>query len=109
MPPLSPSFSTGMLLRSNSVTSRSAKRESCGYFTADRLDLAVRVTKDGGRQRIVVVLVAVAHVAAIQDRRVIQHGRRFLRLRQPLDERREHLGVVALNLNELGLLLRVLP
>ena len=33
MPPLSPSFSTGMLLRSNSVTSRSAKRESCGYFT----------------------------------------------------------------------------
>src|SRR4029453_1001110 len=31
-PPLSPSFWTGMLFRSNNVTSRSAKRESCGYF-----------------------------------------------------------------------------
>src|SRR5687767_10270088 len=54
------------------------------------LDLAVRVAKDGRRQRIVVVLVAVAHVAAVQDRRVIQHGAAgFLRLREPLDELRE--------------------
>ena len=74
------------------------------------LDPAVRVAKDRRRQRIVVVLVAVAHVAAEQDRRVIQHGAaRFLRLRQPVDELREHLGVVALNLHQLVHLLGLLP
>ena len=74
-PPLSPSFSTGMLLRSNSVTSRSAKRESCGYFTCcPPLILPLRVTEDRRRQRVVVVLVAVAHVAAEEDRRVIEHA-----------------------------------
>src|SRR5688572_8226771 len=57
------------------------------------LDASVRVAEDGRRQRIVVVPVAVAHVAAEDDRRVVEHGAAaLLRLRQPLDELREHLG-----------------
>src|SRR5687768_5383116 len=72
------------------------------------LDLAVGVTEDGRRQRVVVVLVAVAHVAAEEDGRVVQHrAARLLRLRQPLHELREHFGVIALDLHQLGHLLRV--
>src|SRR5215831_12997673 len=45
------------------------------------LDTTVSVAENRGRQRVVVVPVAVAHVAAKQDRRMIQHAAvGFLRL-----------------------------
>src|SRR4029077_3769500 len=51
------------------------------------LDVSVRVAENLRRQRVVVVLVAVAHVAAEQNRRVIEdRAVGFLRLRQPIDE-----------------------
>ena len=72
------------------------------------LDAAVRVTEDRRRQRVVVVPVAVAHVAAEQNRRVVEHRPvGFLCLRQPFDKLRKHEGVVRLNLHQLVLLLRV--
>src|SRR6185295_12738613 len=71
-------------------------------------DLAVRVAEDRRRQRIVVVLVAVGHVAAEQDRRVIEHRAvRLRRLCEPLDELREHQRVVRLDLHQLVHLRRV--
>src|SRR5262245_44461887 len=71
-------------------------------------DPAVRVAEDRRRQRIVVVLVAVAHVAAEEDRRVIEHcAGALLRLRQTIDELGEHLGVITLDLHQLVLLRRL--
>src|SRR4051812_39987257 len=72
------------------------------------LDPAAGVAEDDGRQRVVVVLVAVAHVAAEHDRRVVEHGTvGFLRLGQPLHELREDQRVERLDLHELFLFLRV--
>src|SRR6185295_16229084 len=53
------------------------------------LDASVRMAEQRGRQRIVVVRIAVAHVAAIKNGRVIQHGAiAFLRCFDLLDESR---------------------
>src|SRR5690606_16458304 len=65
------------------------------------LDLAVRVTEDRRRQRIVVVPVAVAHVAAEHDDRVIEHRAvALLRVHEPVDEAGEKLRVILLNHGE---------
>ena len=69
--PLSPIDSTGICARSNNVANRSANRESCGYCRCwPPLIRPLRAAEHGRRQRIVVVAVAVAHVAAEQNRGV---------------------------------------
>src|SRR5579863_3726873 len=71
-------------------------------------DLSVRVSKDRGRQRIVVVAIAVAHVASKENRGLIEHGAAgFFRGLDLLDESGKHLRVVLLNLHQLVHLLRV--
>src|SRR5262245_33304763 len=55
------------------------------------LDATVRMAKQSRRQRIVVMAIAVAHVAAEQNRGVIQHGAvSFFRRFDPLDESSKH-------------------
>ena len=55
-------------------------------------DLSVGVSQDRGRQRIVVVAIAVAHVAAEENRGMIEHGAvGFFRGLDLLDESGEHL------------------
>src|SRR5262245_4386570 len=59
-------------------------------------------------QRIVVVTITVAHVAAEQDCGMMQYRvLSLLRFHQTLDESRKHFRVVLLNLHELVLLLGV--
>ena len=74
------------------------------------LDLSVRMAQQSRRQRIVVVLVAVAHVAAEEDRGVIQHRAvAFLRLDSFLMKSANISRVVLLNLHQLVHLLRIVP
>src|SRR6266850_8614887 len=74
------------------------------------LDAPVRMAKQSRWQRIVVVTIAVAHVAAKENGRVIQHRAvTLLCSLDPLDESRKHFGVVLLNLHEFVLLLRIVP
>src|SRR5262249_17546434 len=62
-------------------------------------DASMRMAEDCRGQRIVIVTIAVTHVAAEQDRGMIENGSiRFLHRHQLLDESRKHLGVVLLNL-----------
>ena len=93
---------SGTPARLSSVSSRLACGVSCGYLQVlPALDLAVALAQDHVGQRIVVVQVAVAHVAAVQDDRMIQQRAvAILRGRQLLDELGEHLRVVVLDLHQ---------
>jgi hypothetical protein len=99
VPVLSPTFSTGTPARSSSVSSRFACGVSCGYTQVlAALDAAVTLAEHDVRQRVVVVQVAVRHVAAVQDDRVVeQRAVAVLRVGQLLDELREDLRVVVLD------------
>src|SRR5690349_14486157 len=76
-------------------------RERCARGRRDILAadvLAIRAAHQDLRQRIVVVLIAVAHVRAVQEQRMIEDAAlTLLRIGQLLQEVREALDVVALD------------
>ena len=68
----------------------------------------LRMAENRRRQRIVVVTIAVAHVAAEQNRGMIEHRSiRFLYRHELLDESGKYFGVVLLDLHQLVLFLRI--
>ncbi len=71
---LSPMDFTGMSLRLQQRKEQVAVTRILGILQVlAALDLSVRVSQDRGRQRIVIVAIAVAHVAAKENRGMIEH------------------------------------
>ena len=100
---LLPTLSVGIPARSSNVSSRFASGVRSGYSQVlPTLDLAAPAAHDHRRQRELVVRVAVAHVASVQQDRVIQHRAVAVgHVGKLADELRERLAVVGLDLDQL--------